>query len=512
MKMRSMGMNAVLLLVAITTSAVTVAPVGAQRQDVRCDINADGHADVAVGVPEEGVRGARRAGAVHVFYGGAVGLRPDGDDLWHQGDAGIQGAPEARDRLGSSIACADFDGDGFADVAAGAHLEGIGDVRAGAVQVWYGSSDGVSARDDLWHQDDDGVDGVATAGDKFGRALAAGYLDGDEYADLIVGIPATDVSGRKHAGAVQILYGSREGVSARNDLWDQASAGVASHAGGRDHFGAAVAAGDLNGDGFDDAVVGIPGEKIAGEDGAGAVQVLFGSADGVTSSGEFWHQDSEGVPGSAGTREGFGSAVTAADFDVDGFDDLVVGVPGEGVGGAVTVIYGSSGGARARTAQWHQDVEFLRGAAEQIDYFGAAVETGDFDSDRLPDLAVGVPGESVGGQEDAGAVQVIFGEQEGLGRRNELWHQNDDNMSGHAEPGDMFGFALFAGDFNADGHDDLAIGVPGESVGAREEAGAMQTIDQGIGSSNAAGELWHQGDPGVNGAPEAGDTLGRALP
>src|SRR5919198_518120 len=104
---------------------------------------------------------------------------------------------------------------------------------------------------------------------------------------------------------------------------------------------------DFNGDGFADLAVGVPGEDLAGNTFAGAVNVLYGSSTGLTATGnQFWTQDSTGVAGSAETRDDFGFSLAAANFGKSSQADLAVGVPGEDLAGntfagAVNVLYGS---------------------------------------------------------------------------------------------------------------------------------------------------------------------------
>ena len=142
---------------------------------------------------------------------------------------------------------------------------------------------------------------------------------------------------------------------------------------------------DFNDDGADDLAVGVPGEDIGGPPfNSGAVNVLYGSASGLSGTGsQLFTQASPGVPGNPGEGESFGDALASGDFDNDGFADLAVGVPGEGIGaavaaGAVNVLYGSAGGLTGTGSQLFTQVG---GAVEDGDGFGSALAAGDFDNE-----------------------------------------------------------------------------------------------------------------------------------
>ncbi len=204
---------------------------------------------------------------------------------------------------------------------------------------------------------------------------------------------------------------------------------------------------DYNNDGLDDLAIGVPGEDIGAIKDAGAVNVLYGSGSGQTATGDqLWHQNTPGVLGGAEAGDVFGDNVTCGDFDGDGFDDLAVGVPGEDIGavvdgGAVNVFYGSASGLTASGDQlWHQNVPGVLGGAEAGDLFGSSLASGDYDGNGRDDLAVGAPGEDVGALVDAGAVNVLYGSGSRLtASGDQLWHQDSAGILGGAEAGDMFG-------------------------------------------------------------------------
>ena len=223
--------------------------------------------------------------------------------------------------------------------------------------------------------------------------------------------------------------------------------------------------GDFNGDGRDDLAIGVPGEN----EGAGAVNVIYGSSNGLSATSprddQFWTQSSPDVNDDPQSDDAFGSSLASGDFNGDGKDDLAIGVPDEDLGsisdvGAVEVIYGSSSGLSAsspRTDQfWTQDSADVNDGKEVNDNFGSSLSPGDFNGDGRDDLAIGVPGEN----DNAGAVNVLYGSPSGLSatspRSDQFWTQSTTDVNDVSEVEDHFGSSLTSGDFNGDGRDDLS--------------------------------------------------------
>lgn len=335
----------------------------------------------------------------------------------------------------------DFDADGRPDLAVAAPYD---DARAGSVAVLYGS--GERAR--LVQEDPE-------PGDAFGAALATGDFDGDRCADLAVGV-SEEFIGRRVPGAdgngvVQLYHGSPEGLR----LGERLSLARPSS----DRFGASLAAGDLDGDGRDELAVGAPARA-----GGGAVTLFWmkGRKPYQITQRTGW------VRQAARATDGWGESLVTGDFDGDGRDELAVGSPSDSVTkdgqGSVTVL----DVRRERALRLTQSSAGIKGSAEKWDAFGAALAAGDFDADGRDDLVVGVPGEGLTANQRAmdygdGALHVLYGTRYGLrGARSEMWTQR--LLKGEPRYYDRFGASLAAADFNGDGDDELAVGVPGENA------------------------------------------------
>jgi hypothetical protein len=398
---------------------------------------------------------------------------------------------------------ADFNQDGFADLAVGAPLEDVGSIAdAGAVNVLYGTAGGLSGTGgQLFTQ----VGSLVEIGDSFGEALATGDFNNDGFADLAAAAPFENVGNILAGGAVSVLYGSAGGLTTSGArLFTQVGSAVEPG----DLFGFALASGDFNHDGFADLAAGAPGEDVGNIGDGGAVSILYGSAGGLTTSGArlFTQVGSLVEPG-----DSFGFALATGDFNNDGFADLAAAAPFEDVGniidgGAVSVLPGSAGGLTTSGARLFTQVGSL---VEPGDFFGEALASGDFNNDGFADLAAGASGEDVGNISDGGAVSILYGSAGGLttsGAR--LFTQ----VGSLVEPGDSFGEALATGDFNNDGFADLAAGAPSESVGNIVAGGAVSILPgSAAGLTTSGGRLFTQDSPGVPGVTEPFDIFGAAL-
>jgi hypothetical protein len=448
------------------------------------DFNGDGRDELATGIPlDDGPATAP------VTNGGALlvsqhfpesGLTPV---KFVRQSPGLD-PPEPGDNFGVALASCDFNHDGFDDLAVGVPYQDVGPTPlAGAVQVHYGrNSTFPGFGSEFFTQDTPGIPGDPEGLGSFGDTLACGDFDNDSFDDLVIGVPWQGFG----SGMIVIVPGWSGGLAVDSAYSiDQDTSGIEGSVEDSDKFGWALAAGDFDGDGFTDLAVG-----AIGEDNAGVVQILFGSATGPNGARDlFWYDENLG-----GTREAsddFGELLAAGDFDGDGFDDLAIGVPKEEAGtpgsdvdsGEVKIAYGAAGGPGtfpSRTQRFTQDI--LPGAHETAqpgDRFGAALAIGDFNGDGFDDLAIGAPGEGIataGGQD--GHVTVVQGTSSGL----HVFLARGIIAGSFGFPGNVnehnknFGFALATGDFDGDGHDDLAIGAPYESGGFLADTGAQTVL------------------------------------
>jgi hypothetical protein len=292
-----------------------------------------------------------------------------------------------------------------------------------------------------------------------------------------------------------------------------------------DYFGAALAIGQFNNGGPLDVAVGAPGEDVGQVPDGGAVRIMYSSsgsglalnasAASAAVTGVFLHQDAANVDDVAEVADRFGCALAAGDFDTDGDSDLAVGVPGESVAGdrsagVVQVFYntgltaGISGDPSIASANSFADDQVFSaddggvpGSSKPDDRMGSALASGDFNGDRVADLAIGSPTETLFDDHNAGTVRVLYGAAgfgltdsgtvafaqssaalesscPGYGIISDVSNLIDPCLIGPEdyspvlmveEDGDRFGSSLAAADFDGDGKADLTIGVPGEDLG-----------------------------------------------
>ena len=380
------------------------------------DVDGDGFADLLIGAPWWGE--ACRCGWVGLRAGGpSLGQ----DELW------AQESEQDGSMLGATVSAAgDLDGDGHADFASAAPVWLEGSEGEGAVDVQRGSPDGVVAWS-AW-----GAFGQQTAA-RLGSALAAaGDVDGDGFADLVVGAEGRS-EGFVGEGSVRLVRGGPSPMSSSLTTLIDGTLEWAS-------LGEALdSAGDLNGDGFGDFAVGEPDVDFGGP-GTGRVHLYYGRGGGLG-------EPDQVLDGQAEDQLGHGLG-GGGDVNGDGYDDLLIERGGNfSVPPAVALHLGGSQGL-ANAASWvaeHPDGDVV----EQSLSSSLTAALGDLDGDGFADIVIGTPDFENGG----GLVEVWRGGPDGPA--------DAPDWSTSAQSG-WYGFIVAAdGDFDGDGRNDLVVGSPG---------------------------------------------------
>ncbi len=394
------------------------------------NFNDDAYDDLAVGAPELDHLGIVDAGAVFVYHGGPLGLSSTPAIVFNQ--AAVNAAIETDDLFGWSLATADFDQDGYDDLAIGSLGEND---DAGAVSWIAGSANGlVSGSGATWSQSELGA--TQAANDWFGQALATGDFDGNGFPDLAAGAPRKDIADPILAdgGRVYILFSLAGGLTDFAAIYDADSLDMDPQANA--DFGWALAAGTFfAADGADDLTIGEPrANGLNTTDSGRAVCLDFDPGPRApipTTDIVIWPPTdkqwiSQGVNGTADSRQAFDQfafALAAGDFDGDGLDDVGVGVPNEDIFlndaegtpqncGMAHIFYGANGGPgwqRVDTFSALTQMDF----AITSDAFGQSLAFSRCDETDRASLVVGAPGKDytsyTGGDDaaNAGAVYVI---------------------------------------------------------------------------------------------------------
>jgi hypothetical protein len=455
------------LIAAFTTGSAAAAATPAMSGD----LNGDGRRDVAIGSPL-GTSGGVRTGFVTVVLGGAAGPDTAHKQVLTQDSAGIPGTATANNAFGQSTASADFDADGYADLAIGAPGEDVNGVtHAGTVTVVYGGSAGLSARAIQLVPDSEN----RNPNGRFGATLASGDLTGDGRPDLVV-----------NGGAGFWLFDALATGGAHGTRVPL----------NEDNFyasGLTLTTADFTGDGRTDLTVSWVDEV----DGLpyGRVDLYQGTASGLSPLKTY---------AAAG-----GPEAIAADVNGDGKADLITRVhPVEGPevnGGRVAVNLATGTGFRTQVTL-SQETAGVPGTGEDGDLFGAAFAAGDLNGDGKADLAIGAPGEDIGTVGNAGAFTVLYGSGAGTTTQGAtLFAQNTSGVPGTAEKNDAFGGGLSAANVTGDGKADLTVGAPQEDG----TEGAVWIFRGAAGGIAATGvSAFNTGTLGISGrSAHIGDVL-----
>ncbi|OXY97710.1 integrin-like protein [Streptomyces diastatochromogenes] len=422
MRKRTSLLTAALLASGLTPLALA-APASAATAKYADDFNGDGYRDLALGDRSATVAGKKEAGAVVVVWGTAHGPDPARRSVITQNTPYIAGTAETNDFFGAKVTAADMNKDGYGDLVVTAPGEDDGAYH-GTFTILWGSKSGLS--------EGTSFRSPSCKDCGFAKDVAVGDFTADGKQDVVA---ITD-------DYIYVLRGpftksGSRGTATNLDPVD-----------GEDISPDLVVSGKVTKDGTADfAVLGYDSDTWTNR-----AWFYRGGSGGPTKPTR-----KIGLMGTGGLA--WNSSTTIADFDKDGYGDLAVGLPTAGRGGTVRVYKGTSQGPSTTGTSFTQDTAGVPGTSESGDSFGSDVSAADTNGDGYPDLAVGVPGEVIGDHLfRAGAVTVLRGGKNGLtGTNARQYDTGTPGVAG--DPGDendaWFGASVLLRDFDRDGRAEL---------------------------------------------------------
>ncbi len=443
------------------------------------DINGDGYNDVIIGANRADPAGGANAGEVYVIFGNASpivskDLNSSSANIKIYGD-------DAGDECGRSLSSGDINGDGFDDVIIGAYkADPAGGANAGEVYVIFGSAtprrkiDLNSRAANMTIYGDD-------ANDFAGRTVSSGDINGDGYDDVIIGAHKADPTGGADAGETYVIFGS-PAPSTTVDLNSESADMIIYGNDAGDYSGRSVSSGDIDGDGYDDVIIGANYADPAGGANAGETYVILGSAtppaiidlnDSPSPADMIIYGDD--------ADDGSGRSVSSSDIDGDGYDDVIIGAyladtaGGTDAGETYVILGSTTPPATIDLNDSPSPADMIIYGADADDYAGSSVSSCDINGDGYDDVIIGANKADTAGGIDVGETYVVFGKATPLATIDLSNTAADMTIYGD-DAGDASGNSVSSGDINGDGFDDVIIGAYYASPAGGTSAGETYVV------------------------------------